>query len=572
MHRPGNYDPNYGPYGPPPQGPSVPLGSDGQPLYQRVDTSSDHAAASLEWFFRVIIALLGVIVLATVGGLIWVGFRKSPSPKRGATEIAYGVYADEEETDSDGTLVEDEYDADETGSELTSVDEALAALRSQSLPAGDVAAFFESAEVEELRRYEVSSALAEFLADNPLDAEDQMTFVRAIDRWNSAGAVTGLVRALRTRRLEDSAAQIALPVLADTGDPRAAEAIAEYLGHETLGAYAESALRSMGPTARPAVEPYVGSPVADADLRARRLMDDFDGRADPSDTPFDPASVGDSVADSPDAGLDNKNAAALAAMLWDPTKGQQAAQALLAMGAPAGDHVLPYMNHREATARDRAREILLILKVPNRELVDRAIEDLRSGDSTRQQNAMQWLLTADMNDLQRGLAAERFALLAESSDGSTQLAAQKALARWGTAREVQYLIALLESSDESVWSPAMVNLLEINDPATLPLMAPRVARLLYSQRSQERAFANLVASDEKAEGLALMLLTPQFDNIVIVGAIRYLRLKGTQKALAPLMKVESASKRAGAPIVSDEAAAAQTAIRQRLSQQQNPES
>jgi HEAT repeat protein len=613
MQQPGNYDPNTGRYGPPPPRPGVPIGPDGRPLHYQVDTSSDHATASLEWFFRIIILMLGMIVLATVGGLIYVGFRKAPNPlDRGVAGVGYEEYDDE----TDDSPSSD--DGDVASSGISSVDEALAALESGDYSAEDVANFFLSALVDEFRRSQVSGALAEYLADTLLEQHVQETFVRAIERWNSPAAVPGLVRALRTRRLEDQAAELAMPVLAESNQSLAAEALAEQLGHSELGEEAEAALRTMdADVARPIVSAYVGSSIYLVDRRAGALMDHYDRGGttndvalrqrldqltDPSLTRrraaasyFASASVDPGLRvevvralqdaltdadpltrsilsraletwqedDDPVVSPENRGAV-LAAQLDDLRRDDDATRQLIGMGPAAAPHVLPYLNDPRSRARGNARNILTALKVPDSELIVQSLDDLQSADNGRPRYAAEWLLTANLSDQQRQLCAERLVVLLDDDDYYTKRAAAKCLARWGTSKQIPQLVRLLEHSDEGVWSAALTTLLDLEDPSAIPYMQVPVAKLLYSTRKQQRAFADLVAGGRKSEDLAISLLDERADGIVVLGAVKVLEKVGAEKSLAPLLRIRDAAKRLKAPLIEDAARAAGVQIQARI--------
>ncbi|MEQ8785388.1 MAG: hypothetical protein RIC55_03780 [Pirellulaceae bacterium] len=615
MQQPGNYDPSTGRYGPPPPRPGIPIGPDGRPLHQHVDTSSDHATASLEWFFRIIILMLGMIVLATVGGLIYVGFRKSPNPLDRGPGVVNSDASYDDGLDQSDLLADD---GGLTTSDIASVDEALSALQTGEYTAQQVADYFVSTSVEDFRRGEVSGGLADYLADTPMESDVQETFVRAIDRWNSPQSVSGLVRALRNRRLSESAAELAMPVLADSDESRAAEALAEQLGHSELGDDAEDALRTMDPdVAGPIVSAYVGSAVFRVDSRARSLMDHYDRGSSPTDdfafrerldqltdaslirrreaaiyfanASVDPRrkvevvrALEEALTDA-DAStrqdlmraLENwqdggaspsgeNRGAVLAAQLDAVIGGDDAARQLIGMGPAAAPHVLPYLNHSSSRARDHARNILTVLRIPDSELNVQSIDDLQSSDRMRQRSAAEWLLTANLSDEQRSLASERLAVLLDSSDYFTKRAAEKTFARWGTAKEIPQLALLLGHSDEAVWSAALVNLLDLNDPTAIPYMQVPVAKLLNSQRTQQRAFANLVSGGEKSEDMAISLLDEQAGGFAVLGAVKVLEKVGTQKSLAPLLRIRDAAKRLKAPTIEDAARDAGAAIQARI--------
>jgi len=611
MQQPGKYDPSTGRYGPPPPRPGIPIGPDGRPLHHQVDTASDHATESLEWFFRIIILMLGLIVLATVGGLLYVGFRKAPNPlDRGVVGGGYQEYA---EVTGDPSSSDD---GDVASSGISTIDEALAALQSGDHSAEDVANFFLSTRVDEFRRSEVSGALAEYLADTPLEDRVQESFVRAIDRWNSSASVPGLVRALRTRRLADSAAELAIPVLAETNQSAAAEALAEQLGHSELGDDAEAALRTMDPdVARPIVSAYVGSAIYLVDRRANNLMEHYgrggttndalrqrlDQLTDPSLTRrraaasyFANASVDphvrvevvralqDALAeanpltrstlsralerwqedDDPVVSPENRGAV-LASQLDDFRRNDDATRQLIGMGPAAAPFVLPYLNDPRSRARGNARNILTVLKTPDSELVVQSLDDLQSADDGRPRYAAEWLLTANLSDQQRQLCAERLVVLLDDDDYYAKRAAAKCLARWGTSKQIPQLVRLLEHSDEGVWSAALTTLLDLEDPSAIPYMQVPVAKLLYSTRKQQRAFADLVAGGQKSEDLAISLLDERAEGIVVLGAVKVLEKVGTEKSLGPLLRIRDAAKRLKAPLIDEAARAAGVQIQSR---------
>jgi HEAT repeat protein len=268
--------------------------------------------------------------------------------------------------------------------------------------------------------------------------------------------------------------------------------------------------------------------------------------------------------DAPIASSENRGAV-LAAQLDDFSRDDDAARQLIGMGPPAAPHVLPYLNHSSSRARDHARNILTVLKIPDNELNVQSIDDLQSADAKRQRNAAEWLLTANLNDEERKLCAERLVVLLDSSDYFTKQAAAKCLARWGTSKQIPQLVQLLGHSDVGVWSPALITLLNLQDPAAIPYMRVPVAKLLYSSRTQTRCYNDLVSAGEKSEDLAISLLDPNAEGVVVLGAVKVLEKVGTQKSLGPLLRIRDAAKRLKAPLIEDAARDAGVQIQDRTS-------
>jgi hypothetical protein len=254
------------------------------PQHHRVAPTSD-ATIFVERLIRILIINVIIVVAASVIGLMAASFHNFGPPTI-HFENEQPPSTDAEEfvsSDSDSSIDDDTtFDDDDAGEgSLDSVPAALAALRSGTRTPGKVADYLTSIEVDDSQRGAVSSALANYLADHDLDSVTEQKFLLVIETWNSPQAAPGLIRALD--RVDSSTKVQILPILAGTDTRAAADKICTYLGQGTLGVVAADSLRIMGPTALPALQSYVDSPVLAKRTQARQLVSELGGAVDASE-------------------------------------------------------------------------------------------------------------------------------------------------------------------------------------------------------------------------------------------------------------------------------------------------
>lgn len=279
---PGPPPPGYPPYGPPPR-----VDPQGMPQHRRVAPTSG-SALFVERLIRILVINAVIVVAATVIGLMVASFHAfGPNTIQIGEERPSAGVDDPLAGESDATDVAP-VDVEPTDlvaepDTLTSISDALAALRTGRRSPDEVADFLSSMEVDDARRSEVSAALANYLADNSATLNDatEEKLVTVIEQWNSPQAAPDLIRALGG--VGAGAKASILPVLAQTNTNSAAETISSYLGQGTLGAVASDSLWIMGPTALPYITPYVDSEIYSKRKAATQLVTEFGGAVDQGD-------------------------------------------------------------------------------------------------------------------------------------------------------------------------------------------------------------------------------------------------------------------------------------------------
>jgi predicted Zn finger-like uncharacterized protein len=174
-----------------------------------------------------------------------------------------------------------------------------------------------------------------------------------------------------------------------------------------------------------------------------------------------------------------------------------AAKALQEMGPMAEPAVLKFFHHPDASTRESARRLLQAYHTKPDVILAQSVQDLKGADFDYRKSAASWLCQTPVNEERRPQVAEALNPLLTDARPDVRVAALKALAVWGTPKEVPGIVRAVDDDAGEVRQLAIQTLVQLKDPRGADAIAGRLSNF-FDRDQAAKALQEMGPAAEKA--------------------------------------------------------------------------